>query len=138
MIGFFLYAITAIGVVLPVAYAIIEGRVPFSAVSLTATFAGPPALIVMGALLSIFTPRLAGCLAFAGTVSCWIYSGSGVFRSLMSLFSTENLKVLGALPMEGLLKYVIGWIPTLLLVITTIYSLRATLKLPPGREISTE
>ena len=131
MIGFFVYSITALGVVLPVAYSVIEGKTPFAVLSLSSTFVGPPTLLSLGALLAVFTPRLAGCLAFAGTVSCWIYSGPAVVHSLVALISPENFKVLGAMPMENLLKYLAGWIPTLLLFLTTLYSLRSALKLPP-------
>lgn len=133
MIGFFIYSITALGVVLPVAYSIIEGKTPFSVASLSTTFIGPPALLAFGALLAVFTPRLAGCLAFAGTTACWIYSGPAVIHSLIALVSPENFKLLSAMPMEDLLKYLVGWLPTLLLFLATLYSLRASLKLPPER-----
>lgn len=131
MIGFLLYFATAVGIVFPVALSVIDGKTAYGAV-LIPTFLGPPLLLGIAAFWAVFTPRFAGCLAFAGCVSCWIYSGAGVVKSLLSLFSSQNLAALGAMNRNALLHYGLGWLPTLGLILSTFYSLYRALKLPPG------
>jgi hypothetical protein len=132
VIGFLLYFATAVGIVFPVALSVIDGKTPWSGI-FTAPFLGPPGLLGFAAFMAVFTPRFAGCFAFAGCVSCWIYSGPNVFRSIATLVSAQNFAALGAMDMNALLKYGLGWLPTLGLILATFYSLYRALKLPRDR-----
>lgn len=129
ILGFLLYFATAVGILFPVALSVVDGKTPWANV-FTPTFLGPPALLGVAAFFAVFTPRFAGCLAFAGCVSCWIYSGINVFRSLSTFFTAQNIAVLRVMDMDALLKYGLGWLPTLALVLATFYSLYRALKLP--------
>jgi hypothetical protein len=129
MIGFLLYFATAVGIVYPVALSVIDGKTPWSSV-FTASFLGPPGLLGVAAFFAVFTPRFAGCLGFAGCVSCWIYSGPNVVQSIRTLLTPQNLATLKAMDMHALLKYGLGWLPTFGLFVSTFYSLYRALKLP--------
>src|SRR5262245_27539480 len=131
MIGFLLFFATAVGIVFPVALSVINGKTPWASV-FTASFLGPPGLLFVAAFFAVFTPRFAGCLAFAGCCSCWIYSGPNVVKSVMALVTPQNLATLRAMDSHALLKYGLGWLPTLGLFLATFYSLYRALKLPKG------
>lgn len=129
MIGFLLYFATCVGIVFPVALSVIDGKTPWASI-FNAPFMGPPGLLGVAAFFAVFTPRFAGCIAFAGCASCWIYSGPNVVKSVMALVTPQNLATLRAMDTHSLLKYGLGWLPTLGLVLATFYSLYRAMKLP--------
>lgn len=129
VIGFLLYFATSVGIVFPVALSVIDGKTPWGSV-FTASFIGPPGLLGIAAFFAVFTPRFAGCLAFAGCASCWIYSGPNVVKAVEAVLTAQNIATLRAMDMDALLKYGLGWLPTLGLILATFYSLYRTLKLP--------
>ncbi|HSA60368.1 MAG TPA: hypothetical protein VLJ37_11875, partial [bacterium] len=79
---------------------------------------------------AVFTPRFAGVLAFAGCVTCWINSGTNVVRSVQAVLAPGNIAALGGMENYALLKYGLGWLPTIGLVLSTVYALYRSLKLP--------
>lgn len=129
MIGFLLYFATAFGIVFPVALSVIDGKTPWASI-FTASFVGPPGLLGVASFFAVFMPRFAGVLAFAGCASCWIYSGPNVVKSVTALLTPQNLATLKAMDMHALLKYGLGWLPTLGLFLATFFSLYRALKLP--------
>jgi len=129
VIGFFVYFFTAVGILLPAANAWLNGKAPLTVSQLNSTFVGPPGLLLAASLFSIFTPRFAGCLAFAGTSACWIYSGPNVVRSIIALFSSQTIDLLSKMSLMALAQYLLGWAPTLVLIFATFYSLRKALKI---------
>jgi len=131
MLGFFIYFFTAVGILLPAVNAWLSGKAPLTVSQMSSTFVGPPGLLLVAALLSVFTPRLAACLAFAGTVSCWVYSGPNVVRSLISVFSSQTIDALSKMNMTAVGLYLLGWLPTLILIFATLYALRRALKIEP-------
>lgn len=134
MLGFFVYFFTAVGILLPAANAWLNGKAPLTVSQLSSTFVGPPGLMLVASLFSFFTPRFAGCLAFAGTAACWVYSGPNIVRSLIAVFSSDTFSILSNMKMMALAQYLLGWLPTVILIFATFYSLRKALKIetPPS------
>lgn len=112
----------------PAAESWLSGKAPLAVSQFSSTFVGPPGLLLTAALFAVFTARFAGCLAFAGTVACWIYSGPNVVRAFISAFSLQTLEALSKMEWLDLTLYLLGWAPTFFLTFTTLYSLRKALK----------
>lgn len=129
MLGSLFYFATALGIVFPVALSVVDGKTPWAGL-FTPAFLGPPGFLAVAAFFSVFTPRFAGCLAFAGCVSCWIASGENVVRSIIALIAPQNMEALTAMDKHALLRYGAGWLPTLALFLTTFYSVYRALKIP--------
>jgi hypothetical protein len=129
MIGFLLYFPTAVGILFPVALSVVDGKTAWMDV-LTPAVLGAPGLLGLGAFFAIFTPRFAGVLAFAGCASCWISSGTNVVRSVQAVLAPGNLQALAGMENYSLLKYGLGWLPTIGLFLSTLYALYRSLKLP--------
>ena len=137
MLAFLVYFFTAIGILYPAGLAWLDGKAPLTVTHFSSTFIGPPGLLMVATLFAVFTPRLAGCLAFAGVVSCWIYSGSNVVHAVISVSSMETLDVLKKMNWIPLVKYLLHWLPTFFLIFTTFYSLRKALKISPDGDMRT-
>jgi len=129
MLGSLFYFATSLGIVFPAALSFVDGKTPWASL-FTPAFLGPPGLLALAAFFSVFTPRFAGVLAFAGCASCWIASGENVVKSILALVSPQNLETLIAMERNALLRYAAGWLPTLALILTTFYSVYRALKIP--------
>jgi len=129
VIGFLLYFATAVGILFPVALSVVDGKTPWMDV-LTPAVLGAPGLLGAAAFFAVFTPRFAGVLAFAGCASCWINSGTNVVRSLQAVLAPGNISALSGMENYALLKYGLGWLPTIGLVFSTFYAFYRSLKLP--------
>lgn len=137
MLAFLVYFFTAVGILLPAAEAWLSGKAPLAVSQFSSTFIGPPGLFLTAALFAVFTPRFAGCLAFAGATACWVYSGPNVVRAFMTVFSSQTVTALSKMEWLDLAIYIVRWLPTFLLIFTTFYALRKAMKIETPRNFST-